>query len=258
MFKGLIDDVQIHGSALTQSQIVAIQRGTSSTITNIDNAIVGTGTNQHNYVGAWVNNNTTPTFFNSTMSYSNVTNNTVTLSFVGNKIEWYTEKKNTHGIAAVSIDNGTEVNIDLYAATAGQQLLVYASPALTQGTHTFKIRVTGTKNASSTGLYAIHDFLKVYSSAGGGGGGGERITLMEGSAGLQVHPNPIESGNTLFLEVPGTPGELQISDMMGKLKYTLQTTERQLEIPTTGLADGVYLLHFRSSNGVKSIKIIIK
>ncbi len=261
---GLVTAVAAGTATITATTLdgsfTAISTITVNTVTTIDNAIVGSGTNQHNYVGAgWVHNNTSPTFFNSTLSYSNVTNNTVTLSFIGNKIEWYTEKKNTHGIAAVSIDNGTEVNIDLYAATAGQQLLVYTSPAeLTQGSHTFKITVTGTKNASSTDFYVVHDFVKIYSSAGGGGGGGERITLMEGPAGLQVHPNPIESGNTLFLEVPGTPGELQISDMMGKLKYTLHTTERQLEIPTTGLADGVYLLHYRSSNGVKSIKIIIK
>jgi uncharacterized protein YjdB len=130
-----------------------------------DDAVIGTGVNQHNYTGSgWVHAATQPTFYNSTLSFSNVTNAAMTISFVGSRIEWYTENMNHHGIVAVSIDNGTEVNVDLYAATAVQQRLVYISPVLTQGSHTFKIRATGTKNAASTGFYAIHDFVKVYSN----------------------------------------------------------------------------------------------
>jgi mannan endo-1,4-beta-mannosidase len=84
----------------------------------IDDAVQGTGPNQHNYVGAgWVHATSIPAFYNNTLSYSSATGAYVTLTFVGNKVEWYTEKKKTHGIAAVSIDGGAETMIDLYSST---------------------------------------------------------------------------------------------------------------------------------------------
>ena len=233
----------------------------SSTLTGIDNAILGSGTNQHNFSGTgWMHAATQPSFLNSTLSYSNATNNAVTLSFVGNKIEWYTEKMKTHGIAAVSIDNGPEVNVDLYAPIGAQRLLVYSSPALAQGTHSFKIRVTGTKNTASTGFYAIHDFVKVYSGGGGGGGARDATITMssEGETTLLAYPNPINSGDVLHLELPDAWGELKISNMMGKLNHTFQVTDSKVEIPTADLDNGMYLVQYRSRNGLKAIKIIIK
>ncbi len=132
--------------------------------TAIDDAVQGTGLNQHNYVGAGWTHGTSPAFYNGTLSYSNVTGAYVTLTFAGNKVEWYTEKKSTHGIAAVSIDGGAETMIDLYSSTE-QHILVYTSPTLTQGNHTFKIRVTGAKNTASSGFYVIHDYLGTYQAS---------------------------------------------------------------------------------------------
>ena len=86
-------------------------------------------------------------------------------TFEGNKLEWYTEKKYTHGIVAISIDGGAETLIDLFSGTE-QHLLVYTTPVLTQGTHTFKIRATGTKNTASTNYYAIHDYFITYQASG--------------------------------------------------------------------------------------------
>ncbi|HEX6225709.1 MAG TPA: tail fiber domain-containing protein [Chryseolinea sp.] len=127
-----------------------------------DNAVQGTGLNQHNYVGAgWTHNSTTSSFYNNTLSFSNVAGAYLTFTFEGSAIEWYTEKKNWHGIAAVSIDGGSEILIDLYSSTE-QHSLVYSSSSLEQGTHTIKIRATGTKNPASIGTYTIHDFFKVY------------------------------------------------------------------------------------------------
>src|SRR5687768_15671435 len=90
--------------------LITFARGQSGYL--VDNAVVGGGPNQHNYVGAsWVNNSTTVTFYNKTMSYSNVAGAYVTITFDGKQVLWYTEKKNTHGIAAVSIDGGAETMI---------------------------------------------------------------------------------------------------------------------------------------------------
>jgi hypothetical protein len=247
------------GSFKANSVITVNPSTPTQSIVGIDNAILGTSTNQHNYSGAgWVHGTSLPTFLNGTLSYSKVANNSVTLSFVGNKIEWYTEKFKHHGIAAVSIDNGPEVNIDLYSAIGVQQLLVYTSPVLVQGTHTFKIRVTGTKNAASTGYYAIHDFVKVYSSVGGGGGGSRVASMEEEIIELQAYPNPINSGDILHVELPDAIGALKISDMMGKSKFTSTVSETKLEIPTGDWANGMYLLTYKSPLGMKTKKIMIQ
>jgi len=130
--------------------------------TVIDNAVRGTGLNQHNYVGpSWIHGAVTNTFYKSTHSANIVANTYMTFTFEGTKIEWYTEKKFTHGIVAISIDGGAEIMIDLFSGTE-QHLLVYTSPTLLQGTHVFKMRTTGTKNAASTNYYSIHDYFITY------------------------------------------------------------------------------------------------
>ncbi len=122
----------------------------------IDDSVIGSDTRQHNYVGpGWVHG-THPIFLQGTLSYSNVGGAYLTISFVGNKIEWFSEKKYTHGIAAVSLDGGPEQLVDLYASNQ-VQTYVYSTNTLAQGTHTLKIRVTGQKNPASTGYYVLHD-----------------------------------------------------------------------------------------------------
>jgi len=62
-----------------------------------------------------------------------------------------------HGIGAVSIDGGSETNVDFYSATRTGNVLLWASPILTPGQHMFKVRVTGTKNSNSGGTYVAVD-----------------------------------------------------------------------------------------------------
>ncbi|HEX6225194.1 MAG TPA: LamG-like jellyroll fold domain-containing protein [Chryseolinea sp.] len=135
----------------------------------VDNTVTGTGLNQHTYVGSgWLHGSTTPGFYQSTFSASAVANAYLTFTFEGNKIEWFTEKKNTHGIAAISIDGGPETLIDLYSSTE-QHILVYTSPStLAQGSHTVKIRATGTKNPASSNYWTIHDYFVSYQSVPAG------------------------------------------------------------------------------------------
>ena len=101
-----------------------------------DDGQQGTGLNQHKYVGAgWVHGSNTPNFLFATLSFTNVAGSYVTFPFAGVKIEWFTEKKNWHGIVAVSIDGGAETMIDLYSVNE-THTIVYSSDVLTQGTHT--------------------------------------------------------------------------------------------------------------------------
>lgn len=126
-----------------------------------DNAVKGTDGYEHTYVGTWPENSTSPLWYSNTQTNSSTTNDYVELKFNGTEIHWFTEVASHLGIAAVSIDGGAETNVDLYNATTTQQVNVWSSGPITQAEHTVKIRVTGTKNASSSAVYIGHDYLKV-------------------------------------------------------------------------------------------------
>lgn len=131
----------------------------------VDNAVRGTGTNQFNYVGSgWVHgSNTVDPYYKSTVSFSNVAENYLTLTFIGNQAEFYAAKAPHHGIAAISVDNGPETDVDLYAPSRENYAKVYSTNIFNfNQTHTLKIRVKGTKNPLSTGTYVIVDYLKIF------------------------------------------------------------------------------------------------
>jgi O-glycosyl hydrolase len=136
---------------------------TGLVITN-DNT-TGTGQNQFNYTGTWSYGSQSGAYQGDN-HWSSVTNNAYQVAFTGTKVQIYSAKANNHGIFAVSIDGGAETNVDLYAATRADQVLVWTSPNLTSGSHTVKVRVTGTKNASSTGAVIVADRVDT-SNAGG-------------------------------------------------------------------------------------------
>ena len=99
---------------------------------------------------SWIHD-AAPNCYAGTRSWSAVTNDDVTVRFYGTQIQLYGVKKSNFGIGAVSIDGGAETNIDFYAATSAGNQLLWTSPVLPNGPHTFKLRVTGTRNASSSG-----------------------------------------------------------------------------------------------------------
>ena len=99
--------------------------------------------------------------YNSTTSYSNNTDDSVTVKFSGTQISFYAAKSSDSGKAALSVDGGAETTVDLYSATRQGNQLVFTSPALASGNHTLKVRVTGTKNASSTATFVSPDRVVV-------------------------------------------------------------------------------------------------
>jgi hypothetical protein len=116
------------------------------TITTVDDGVVGTGPNQFNYVGAWthVSGTNIPNCYLGTVSYTDTANDYATITFTGTQVRFYIAQRNNRGIAAVSIDGGAETNVDEYAAQDAGNVLAYTSPVLASGTHTFKVRNTGT------------------------------------------------------------------------------------------------------------------
>lgn len=104
----------------------------------------------------------------NTASFGYVVNGYLQVSWTGYKIEWYPEKRENHGIAAVSVDGGPEVMVDLYKNTkANGNELAFTWPNVTpanptNATHTIRIRVTGQKNAAATEFNVSHDYFKAF------------------------------------------------------------------------------------------------
>jgi autotransporter-associated beta strand protein len=142
----------------------------SSTLT-IDDTTVGTGANQVNLVGSWsLSGPNPPTMlrnaYNGTVTNSGTANNTATVLFNGLQIKFYGGLKNNRGIAAVSIDGGPETMIDLYENDGtGDCELVYTSPLVAPGLHTFVVRVTGMKDAASGGTTVSLDRFDIIKGA---------------------------------------------------------------------------------------------
>ncbi len=116
--------------------------------------------NTFSYTGAW-NVSTGGAQFSSDDHYSAAAGAYFTISFSGTRLALYGTKDAHHGIGAVSIDNGAESNIDYYAAARQDQALLYTTPVLSSGSHTVKVRVTGSKNAASTGFVVTADMAEI-------------------------------------------------------------------------------------------------
>lgn len=142
---------------------------TNQTVTTIDDAVAGTAGNQFHYVGnGWSHcTNCGSILYDQSNSWDNTTNDYVTVSFTGTQIKFYGTQDTLHGIGAVSIDGGTETNIDFYAPARTGDVLLWTSATLPAGDHIFKLRVTGTKNTNSTNYYAVPDRVDIISGGTG-------------------------------------------------------------------------------------------
>jgi mannan endo-1,4-beta-mannosidase len=116
------------------------------------------------YTGNWQVSSGTPKYQGDD-HYSNTANDSAVLNFKGTQVKLYGGEASQYGKVAVSIDGGAETTVDLYAATRSDQVAFYTSPTLTNGTHTVKIRVTGTKNASATDSVVSLDKIDVIEAA---------------------------------------------------------------------------------------------
>lgn len=122
----------------------------------VDDRVLGSGQKQFQYTGTWGTNGN-PGYWSNTHSYSNATGATATFRFTGAAVHLYGGVGPSAGIGAVSIDGGPETLVDFYAASAGGNKLLWKSSPLAAGSHTMVLRVTGTKNAASSGTYVVPD-----------------------------------------------------------------------------------------------------
>jgi hypothetical protein len=135
---------------------------TPGTVTSLNDGSVGTAVGQFSFNGSWLSSTGSGKYL-SQDHYANAAGSSYTVRFSGTQAKLYVATAPWHGKAGVSLDGGPETTIDLYSATKADQVPLYTSPTVTQGTHTLTVRNLGTKNASSTGTYVTADRVDVTS-----------------------------------------------------------------------------------------------
>lgn len=125
--------------------------------TTINDNVNGSANNQFQYSDSWNYYNAQSGAYSNDVHYSNTLDSYYQVKFNGNRIKVYGSLANDSGIAAISIDGGEEINVDLYSATRKDDALMYMSPLLDEKEHTLKVRVTGNKNDASSNTYVGAD-----------------------------------------------------------------------------------------------------
>jgi hypothetical protein len=122
----------------------------TTTDVSLNDGTMGTGTDEFDYQGGWLTSAAAGKYQGDD-HYSSTAGDTATLRFDGVAAAFHSAKAPHHGIAEVSIDGGSPTDVDLYAATRADDVEVWQSGTLSPGSHVLTIRVSGRRNAASTG-----------------------------------------------------------------------------------------------------------
>ncbi|MDO6391969.1 S8 family serine peptidase [Pontibacter sp. BT731] len=76
---------------------------------------------------------------------------------------------------------------------------------------------------------------------------------------VQVYPNPVTAGETVFIAVENETVQVQVIDRLGRPVWESRETGMLKELPTKGLLPGLYILRLTTEGGaVLSSKIVVQ
>ncbi|WP_328472824.1 glycoside hydrolase family 2 protein [Streptomyces sp. NBC_00448] len=131
----------------------------------VEPVLIDDASSQVVYTGAWTHAGTDSGYTSGdlfgTESFSNTAGDTATLAFTGTGVALYSALADNLGIVKVSVDGAAKATVDLYGSGKTPGQLVFRSDPLTRGSHTLTVECTGTKNAASSGTYALVDAFRV-------------------------------------------------------------------------------------------------
>lgn len=179
------------------------------TATSVNDNTTGTGLNQFNYSGSWGYYADQTGAYDNDDHWSSTTNNYYTFEFSGQQARVYASTAPNGGIAAFSVDNGAETYFDTYAATRVDDVFLFATPTLGNGTHTLKVRVTGLKNAASSGYNVPADRIDVVGAGSEVGQDIYKIVNVKNGLDLEVNSASLADGGTVdtYKDVSGANNE---------------------------------------------------
>ncbi|WP_372661938.1 hypothetical protein [Cohnella sp.] len=247
-----------YGNALGSTHNMGAYEGPGidpAIFSKVEDTVTGTGNNQFQYSGSWSTGS-------SGDHYSSNANDYFQISFNGTGIKWVGSADTNQGQAAVSIDNGPETIVDTYLSNRHTGVTLYDSGVLSNGQHTMKVRVTGTKFSASSNYYVSVDLVDIT------GGGSTNLAVNPGfeadGAGTQTPTGWTEwSGtgttNASYTESNGGShsGTYHLTHYNGQTGSWNVYTYRTF----TGLTNGTYTLKAwarRSGNGFTASQLEAK
>lgn len=206
------------------------------TAMKVNDNTTGTGLNQFNYSGNWGYYNAQSGAYQNDNHWSSTTNDSYTFQFSGQQVRVYASKAPNGGIAAFSIDNGAETYFDNYAATRVDDVFLFATATLGNGTHTLKVRVTGLKNAASTGYNIAADRIDVVGAGSQVGQGIYKIVNVNNGLDLEVNSASQADGGTVdtYTDVSGANNEHWNLMAVGDGSYRIVNVNSGLDLEVSG------------------------
>jgi hypothetical protein len=203
--------------------------------TSVNDATTGTGNNEFNYSGTW-SSGSQGGAYDADNHWSSATGNYYTFQFTGQQARVYASMATNGGIAAFSVDNGAETYFDTYAASRTDNVFLYATPTLGQGTHTLKVRVTGLKDSASTGYNVSADRIDVVSGGTEVGQDIYKIVNLKNGLDLEVSGASLADGGTVntYADVSGANNEHWNLMAIGDGSYRIVNVNSGLDLEVSG------------------------
>ena len=140
---GLSDAVEVDQAKLNAMGTTTTAGG----VTTVLDTVIGSGINEFAYTGAWLHGNGYETDPGGD-AYCSVPGDQVEMRFVGRKLRFTGCKDQQQGMAEVWIDSQEPALIDFYSPDRAHAVL-WESPELSPGEHTFHLVVSQKKNPQS-------------------------------------------------------------------------------------------------------------
>ena len=134
--------------------------GTAPVVVN--DTVTGTGNNQFDYHGNW-STATGPAAYMQDDHFSKTTNDYYLVRFNGTQIKFMPPKVQYRRSALIPSMGARKPMLTVTPPARQDQVPIYTSPVLTAGPHTLKVRVTGTKNGSSSDYFITADKVEIFS-----------------------------------------------------------------------------------------------
>jgi len=113
------------------------------------------------YNGTW-STDANAIYYDNTCHVGVTVNSYCQVTFTGTQISWYGLKNSDLGMATVYVDGVlAQDNIDCYSSSPRAVYLLFNKTGLSNGNHTIKVVVKGTKNAASAGIALVHDYFSI-------------------------------------------------------------------------------------------------
>lgn len=203
--------------------------------TTVNDNTTGSGNDQFDYHGAWGYYAGQSGAYDNDNHWSSTANDYYTFQFTGQQARVYASMSPNGGIAAFSVDNGAETYFDTYAPSRTDDVSLFATPTLANGVHTLKVRVTGLKNAASSGFNVPADRIDV-SSGSEVGQDIYKIVNANNTRDLEVNSASLADGGTVdtYQDVSGANNEHWNLMAAGDGSYRIVNVNSGLDLEVSG------------------------